>query len=144
MYTKVNRIQRDLIEFQLENQVVTEIRAERTGNAITLTAYSKTGDILGTPQTFGLTDETGGVAGLFLDEEARNLHLKFNIGEDIICPLDSLYDKLAEVKQEVIEAVTPTVEEIKTKVENVLLPKVEQEILPAVEEVKSTTEELKE
>lgn len=37
----------------------------------------------------------------------------------------------------------PVITEVKTKVENVLIPKVEEEIVPTIEEVKSTTEELK-
>ena len=37
----------------------------------------------------------------------------------------------------------PVISEVKTKVENVLIPKVEEEIVPTIEEVKSTTEELK-
>ena len=37
----------------------------------------------------------------------------------------------------------PVIAEVKTKVENVLIPKVEEEIVPTISEVKSTTEELK-
>lgn len=37
----------------------------------------------------------------------------------------------------------PVIAEVKTKVETVLIPKVEEEIVPTIEEVKSTTDELK-
>ena len=50
---------------------------------------------------------------------------------------------LESTKQEVIQAVAPEVESVKTTVETVLLPKVEEEIVPTITEVKSTTEELK-
>ena len=55
----------------------------------------------------------------------------------------ALKSDLESAKQEVIQTVTPEVNEVKTKVETVLIPKVEDEIVPTISEVKSITEELK-
>lgn len=51
-----------------------------------------------------------------------------------------LKSDIDNVKQEVIETVVPGVEEVKTRIEEVLIPKVEKEIVPTVEELKTWVE----
>lgn len=57
-------------------------------------------------------------------------------------PVDNLALKsdVESAKQEVIQTVAPDVEAVKTKVETVLIPKVEEEIAPTVEELKTWVE----
>lgn len=57
-------------------------------------------------------------------------------------PVESLVlkDDLDSAKQEVIQTVIPEVTEVKTKVETVLIPKVEEELAPTITELKTWVE----
>lgn len=85
-------------------------------------------------------------AELFLGiDTGTELTLKRVNDPAIALPVDELVLKsdLAALKQELIQSVTPDVEEVKTKVETVLpkVDKVENEIVPVISEVKTKVEE---
>jgi hypothetical protein len=153
----------DITKFQIENQLAASMDVKSNGSSVTITLYNKGGEILGQPQTFGLSNLQGGISDIYLDEAATTLYLAFDVGETIACPLEPIYQKVAEqlgitltdyatntyvdeAINEIKELLPPEkvalkeeVHEVKTEVLEVkqqLVPKVE-EIVPTVQKVET-------